>query len=104
MRSCSSWIPVSRTPSRSISSPRTGVADVDVLIVGAGPAGAPAAETLRAEGFEGSVLLAGRELDPPYDRTPATKAYLQGRSTKDDHFLRPPGWWKWSSLVERPWR
>src|SRR3954452_17749412 len=69
------------------------MADVDVLIVGAGPAGATAAETLRGEGFGGSILLAGRELDPPYDRTPASKGDLQGRISKEDCLLHPPAWW-----------
>jgi 3-phenylpropionate/trans-cinnamate dioxygenase ferredoxin reductase component len=69
------------------------VADVDVLIVGGGPAGSTAAATLREEGFEGSILLAGRERDPPYERPPATKEYLQGRTSREDAFLRPEGYW-----------
>jgi 3-phenylpropionate/trans-cinnamate dioxygenase ferredoxin reductase subunit len=50
---------------------------VDVLIVGAGVAGASCASELRSEGFEGSVLLVGRELDPPYERPPITKSLLR---------------------------
>ena len=68
-------------------------AEVDVLIVGAGPAGATCAETLRAEGFTGSIVLAGREPDPPYERPPASKSYLQGSSAKADAFLRPDAFW-----------
>ena len=49
---------------------------VDVFIVGAGAAGASCAAELRASGFSGSVLLAGRELDPPYERPPLSKGYL----------------------------
>ena len=51
---------------------------VDVLIVGAGPAGAACAAELRAAGFDGSVLLVGRELDPPYERVPISKELLRG--------------------------
>ena len=69
------------------------MADVEVLIVGAGPAGAAAAETLRAEGFDGSILLVGRENDPPYERPPTSKSYLQGRSSKEDAFLQPESFW-----------
>jgi 3-phenylpropionate/trans-cinnamate dioxygenase ferredoxin reductase subunit len=58
--------------------------DADVLIVGAGPAGVTCAQTLRAEGFDGSVLLAGREPDPPYERPPLSKDYLLGRSPRAD--------------------
>ncbi len=65
----------------------------DVLIVGAGPAGSAAAETLRSEGFEGSILLAGREPDPPYQRPPASKSYLQGRSSKEDALLYSASFW-----------
>ena len=74
------------------------MADVDVLIVGAGPAGAACAVELRAQGFGGSILLAGRELDAPYDRTPATKAYLQGRTAKADHVLHPEDFWAASDI------
>ncbi len=69
------------------------MADAGVLIVGAGPAGSAAAEMLRAEGFSGSILLAGRELDPPYERPPASKSYLQGRSSKADARLYPEAFW-----------
>jgi 3-phenylpropionate/trans-cinnamate dioxygenase ferredoxin reductase component len=67
---------------------------VDVLVIGAGVAGASCATTLRAEGFEGSVLLVGRELDAPYQRPPATKGYLQGRERRDDALFRPPPFWE----------
>ena len=65
----------------------------DVLIVGAGPAGSACAETLRDEGFAGSVLLAGREPDPPYDRPPASKEYLRGATTRESHRLYPESFW-----------
>jgi 3-phenylpropionate/trans-cinnamate dioxygenase ferredoxin reductase subunit len=67
--------------------------DVDILLIGGGIASATAAATLRAEGFEGSILLAGRELDPPYHRPPASKGYLTGRESKDDALVHPAGWW-----------
>ncbi len=68
--------------------------DVDVLIAGAGVAGATCAETLREEGFEGSVLLVGREIDPPYHRPPATKDYLRGELPKERALLRPAEGWE----------
>lgn len=64
--------------------------DVGVLIVGAGPAGVACAETLRAEGFGGSVLLAGRELDPPYERPPLSKGYLSGGASREDVAMAVP--------------
>ena len=51
---------------------------VDVLIVGGGVAGASCASELRSRGFDGSVLLVGRELDPPYERPPISKDLLRG--------------------------
>jgi 3-phenylpropionate/trans-cinnamate dioxygenase ferredoxin reductase subunit len=63
---------------------------VDVLLVGGGPAAASAAVELRARGFGGSVLLCGRELDPPYERPPISKAYLLGRASRDDALLDVP--------------
>jgi len=66
---------------------------VDHLLVGGGIAAASAARTLREEGAEGSILLVGRELDPPYHRPPATKEYLRGESSRDDALVLPAAWY-----------
>lgn len=47
-----------------------------ILIVGAGQAGGRAAETLRAQGFEGSILLVGDEQHRPYERPALSKTVL----------------------------
>ncbi len=65
----------------------------DILLIGGGIASATAAATLRDEGFDGSILLVGRELDPPYHRPPASKGYLQGREGKPDALIHPETWW-----------
>src|SRR5919112_6826540 len=68
--------------------------DTDILLIGGGVASARAAAVLREEGFGGSILLATRELDPPYHRPPASKGYLQGRESKADALVHPDGWWE----------
>ncbi len=55
------------------------------VIVGAGLAGAKAAETLRAEGFDGRVVLIGDEAEPPYERPPLSKEYLRGEAEEKPH-------------------
>ena len=55
------------------------------VIVGAGLAGAKAAETLRAEGFDGRVVLIGDEPEPPYERPPLSKEYLRGEAEEKPH-------------------
>ena len=64
--------------------------DAGVLIVGAGPAGVACAETLRSEGFAGSIVLAGRELDAPYERPPLSKDYLSGSASREDLAMAVP--------------
>ncbi len=49
-----------------------------IVIVGASLAGLYAAEQLRAEGFEGKVILIGDEPYEPYDRPPLSKHVLTG--------------------------
>jgi 3-phenylpropionate/trans-cinnamate dioxygenase ferredoxin reductase subunit len=66
---------------------------VDILLVGGGIASAMAAETLRSEGFDGSILLVGREPHPPYHRPPASKEYLRGEHGVDDALVHPSEWW-----------
>lgn len=75
---------------------------VDMLLVGGGVASANAAKTLRAEGFQGSVLLTTREQDPPYRRPPSSKKYLQGRARPEDAYVLPAGWWEEHDVQLRP--
>ena len=63
------------------------------VVVGGGLAGAKAAETLRAEGFDGDVVLLGSEPDRPYERPPLAKGYLLGKDTRDSVFVHPAGWY-----------
>ncbi|WP_157575034.1 NAD(P)/FAD-dependent oxidoreductase [Jiangella muralis] len=49
-----------------------------VVVVGAGAAGLTAAESLRADGFDGDLTLVGAEAHPPYDRPPLSKQLLAG--------------------------
>jgi 3-phenylpropionate/trans-cinnamate dioxygenase ferredoxin reductase subunit len=65
----------------------------DILLIGGGIASASAAAELRERGFEGSILLATRELDPPYHRPPITKGYLQGREDRDSTLIHPQDWY-----------
>jgi 3-phenylpropionate/trans-cinnamate dioxygenase ferredoxin reductase subunit len=64
-----------------------------VLVVGAGLAGARCAETLRAEGFDGDVVLVGEEPVPPYERPALSKELLAGTRTPDSLSLRPAEFW-----------
>ena len=66
------------------------MSDVGVLIAGAGAAGAACAGALRDGGFGGSVLLAGRDVDPPYERPYCSKGYLRGETERTETYLDLP--------------
>ena len=66
---------------------------VDYLLIGGGLAAANCARWLREEGADGSVLLVGREPDPPYNRPPLSKGYLQAKESREDALFRPDEWW-----------
>jgi 3-phenylpropionate/trans-cinnamate dioxygenase ferredoxin reductase subunit len=72
-----------------------GVAEreVDYLLIGGGLASANCARWLREEGAEGTVLLVGREPDPPYNRPECSKGYLRGEETREEPLFRPNEWW-----------
>jgi len=64
-----------------------------LIIVGGGMAGAIAAQTLREEGFDGSITLFGQEPNLPYERPPLSKDYLQGNADRDSIFVHPESWY-----------
>ncbi|MFE1228283.1 NAD(P)/FAD-dependent oxidoreductase [Streptomyces sp. NPDC058745] len=68
-------------------------ADQTFVIVGGGLAGAKAAETLRAEGFNGRVILIGDERDHPYERPPLSKGYLIAKDERDSVFVHEAAWY-----------
>ena len=63
------------------------------VIVGAMLTGAKAAEALREEGFEGTVVLIGTEEDYPYERPPLSKGYLLGKDARESIFTLADGWY-----------
>jgi 3-phenylpropionate/trans-cinnamate dioxygenase ferredoxin reductase component len=66
---------------------------VDYLLIGGGLASANCARWLREEGTEGSVLVVGREPDPPYNRPNCSKGYLRGVEERSEAYFRPDEWW-----------
>jgi 3-phenylpropionate/trans-cinnamate dioxygenase ferredoxin reductase subunit len=72
------------------------------VIVGAGLAGAKAAETLRAEGFDGRLLLLGEEAERPYERPPLSKAYLRGETDRDSLYVHQDGFYAAHDIDLRP--
>jgi 3-phenylpropionate/trans-cinnamate dioxygenase ferredoxin reductase component len=67
---------------------------VDYLLIGGGLAAANCARWLREDGADGTVLLVGREPDPPYNRPPLSKGYLQGKESREEVLFRPDDWWQ----------
>ena len=69
---------------------------VDHLLIGGGLAAANCARWIREEGGidAGSVLLVGRENDPPYNRPPLSKKYLGGQEKREEILFRPDEWWE----------
>jgi 3-phenylpropionate/trans-cinnamate dioxygenase ferredoxin reductase component len=57
-------------------------------------ASANCAAELRRRGAEGSVLLVGREPEPPYERPPVSKEYLRGEAKRADAYVNPPSWYE----------
>lgn len=68
--------------------------EVDFLLIGGGMASAHCATELRRRGAEGSILLVGREPEPPYERPPVTKEYLRGEASREDAYVNPPSWYE----------
>ena len=65
----------------------------DIVIVGTGHAGAQAAIALRQQGHEDSILMLGRDSEPPYERPPLSKEYMAGDKPFERIMIRPAQFW-----------
>jgi 3-phenylpropionate/trans-cinnamate dioxygenase ferredoxin reductase subunit len=74
---------------------------MDVVIIGAGQAGAQLAAKLRAIGATGAITLIGAEDAPPYQRPPLSKAYLMGDIGADRLWLRSAEFWAEQGITLR---
>jgi 3-phenylpropionate/trans-cinnamate dioxygenase ferredoxin reductase subunit len=61
-----------------------------IVIIGAGQAGLQIAESLRAEGFAGELVLIGGEARAPYHRPPLSKNWLLGEAVEERLTIRGP--------------
>ncbi|HEY5054246.1 MAG TPA: FAD-dependent oxidoreductase [Solirubrobacterales bacterium] len=68
--------------------------EVDHLLIGGGMASAHCAAELRKRGADGSILLVGREPEPPYERPPLSKEYLRGEAAREDAHVNPAAWYE----------
>ncbi|ETW21772.1 hypothetical protein MGAST_24050, partial [Mycobacterium gastri 'Wayne'] len=64
------------------------------VIVGGGLAGAKAAEALRDNGFNGTIMLFADEEQLPYERPPLSKEFLAGKKSLDEFTVQNSDWYR----------
>lgn len=75
----------------------------DIVVIGGGVAGVTAVQALRSEGYDGRLLLIGKERELPYDRTALSKAVLAG-DLADPPLLFPADWydeWQIETVLDK---
>ncbi|EKX61736.1 NAD(P)/FAD-dependent oxidoreductase [Streptomyces ipomoeae] len=65
-----------------------------VALVGAGLAALSTCDALRAQGYDGELVLYSAERGLPYDRPPLSKDVLLGKARREDVLLRPEQWYE----------
>ncbi|MTJ04998.1 MAG: pyridine nucleotide-disulfide oxidoreductase [Sediminimonas qiaohouensis] len=73
----------------------------DVVVIGAGQAGASLVARLRSQRFEGGITLLGAEPVAPYQRPPLSKAYLLGDMDVSRLLLRPESYYAENAITLR---
>lgn len=71
----------------------------NIVVVGAGQAGASLVAKLRNLGFSGAVTLIGDESAPPYQRPPLSKKYLLGQMDLERLYLRPASFYAENNIT-----
>jgi 3-phenylpropionate/trans-cinnamate dioxygenase ferredoxin reductase component len=70
------------------------VREADFLLIGGGLATGKCVEELRRRGADGSIVVVGREPEPPYERPPLSKEYMRGEAKREDAYVNPPEWYE----------
>jgi 3-phenylpropionate/trans-cinnamate dioxygenase ferredoxin reductase component len=70
------------------------------LLIGGFACGHAAAE-LRKRGADGSIVLVGREPEPPYERPPLSKEYMRGEAKREDAYVNEPSWYEQNGVELR---
>ena len=71
------------------------------VIVGGGLAAAKLAESLRAQGFDGSITIVGSDSHLPYDRPPLSKGFLAGKKDLPDFTVKAADWYEENKVAVR---
>jgi NADPH-dependent 2,4-dienoyl-CoA reductase/sulfur reductase-like enzyme/nitrite reductase/ring-hydroxylating ferredoxin subunit len=88
-------------PAVSTEAPLAPTDNRTFLIVGAGAAGAIAAQTLRAEGFGGRIVMLDQVNRIPYDRTLLSKYHLSGQPASEKTPLQTQSFYKDRKIERR---
>jgi len=72
-----------------------------IVIIGGGPAGNMAAETLRDEGYGGPITMLSADAALPADRPNLSKDYLAGRAPEEWTLLRPADFYQENAIDVR---
>ena len=68
--------------------------EADFLLIGGGLATGKCVEGLRNGGADGSIVVVGREPEPPYERPPLSKEYMRGEAKREDAYVNPLDWYE----------
>ena len=74
---------------------------VDYLLIGGGMAAGNCAAELRKRDADGSVMVVGREPEPPYERPPLSKEYLRGEAERADAYVNDFDWYEQNGVELR---
>lgn len=75
-----------------------------IVVIGGGLAGAKTVEALRAQGYQGSIVLIAAEDHLPYVRPPMSKSYLAGASSFDEALVHRADWYRENNIDVRTGR
>jgi NADPH-dependent 2,4-dienoyl-CoA reductase/sulfur reductase-like enzyme/nitrite reductase/ring-hydroxylating ferredoxin subunit len=84
-----------------VPKPISGKMPSRIVIVGGGAAGFAAAEQLRRDGYEGSLVMLSDDTDPPVDRPNLSKDYLAGVAQEEWVPLRAQDWYRDNAIELR---